>query len=226
MRKRAPPGAGKDRRGSVAIETIIKERHLLNHPFYQRWQKGKVPIEVLEEYAKQYYAYELALPSFLENALTHLSDGPARNAVAENLADELGNPEPHAELWIRFAESLGLSRDEVRTAVPLPRTRNLVATYDSLCSRGPEEALGALYAYESQFSEVARTKADGLRRFYGVEDDKALEFFDWHSQLDEEHAAALRSALVETDLSREAVHLSIEAWWGMLDQFEAMCEAA
>lgn len=206
----------------ATIDRIIEERHLLKHPFYERWQKGKVTPQVLREYAKQYYAYESRLPQFLTSALAHLEEGPVREAVEANLADESGRPEPHPALWIRFAEALGLSSQEVKRAEPLPRTVNLVSTYQLLCDRGTDEALGALYAYESQFSAIAKAKGDGLREFYGVTDDKALEFFDLHSALDDDHAAALRSGLTESELAREAVHLAVEAWWGMLDQFEGM----
>lgn len=204
------------------IDRIIEERHLLKHPFYQRWQKGKVTPEVLREYTKQYYAYESQLPQFLTSALTHLDEGPARKAVEENLADESGQPEPHPALWIQFAEALGLTAEEVKQAEPLPRTANLVGTYQRLCDRGADEALGALYAYESQFSSIAQTKAEGLREFYGVTDEAALKFFDLHSTLDDDHAAALRTGLTENELARESVQLAVDAWWGMLDQFEAM----
>jgi len=148
-----------------AIDRMIEEQHLLMHPFYQRWQKGKVTPEVLRRYAVQYYAYESALPKFLEQAMAHLPDGPALESLKDNLADEAGGAVTHPELWLRFAEALGVSRQEVREATLLPRTVNLVYTYESLCNRGPDEALAALYAYEAQFPSVAATMAEGLRRF-------------------------------------------------------------
>lgn len=208
-----------------AIDRIIEDRHLLKHPFYERWQKGKVSREVLREYAKQYYAYECKLPDFLQSALTHLPDGPAKDAVAANLADESGMPEPHPELWLRFAAALGLSRDDVVGAELTPRTINLVETYASLCDHGGLEALSALYAYEAQFSAIARTKGDGLRQLYDVTDPDALKFFDVHATLDDEHAAALRSGMVDSEETRESIHLACEAWWCMLDQFEALSSA-
>jgi len=211
---------------TMEIDQMIAGRHLTTHPFYQRWQSGTVTHEVLREYAKQYYAYESSLPKFLERAIAHLEDGPARRALEENLADETGNPEPHPNLWLRFAAGLGLSPSEVRSAELLSGTRTLVETYATLCDRGWEEALGALYAYESQFSVVATAKADGLRDFYAVTDPEALEFFDWHSSLDDEHAAALRSALAETERTKAAVDLALDAWWSMLDQFEEMSASA
>jgi pyrroloquinoline-quinone synthase len=208
-----------------AIDRIIEDRHLLRHPFYERWQKGKVSQDVLREYAKQYYAYECRLPAFLTAALSHLGDGPAKQAVTINLADESGMPESHPELWLRFCEALGLSRDEVMLAELTPRTINLIETYACLCTRGPDEALSALYAYEAQFSAISRTKGESLRMHYEITNRDALKFFEVHATLDDEHAAALRSGLIDSELARESVLLAVEAWWGMLDQFQVLALA-
>jgi pyrroloquinoline-quinone synthase len=209
----------------MRIDSIVRERHLLTHPFYQRWQKGKVPIEVLREYAKQYYHYESALPSFIESALKHVQDPEVSKALQGVLEDESSNPKPHAELWLDFAKGLGLEEKEVRESEATPRTSNLVETYRALSLRGGEEALAALYAYESQFPDVALAKAEGLRKFYGVSDQTALEFFDLHSTLDVEHAKAIRSGVADSEIAHEATHLALDVWWGMLDQFETLSAA-
>ena len=204
----------------MGINAIIKKRHLLNHPFYQRWSQGKVSKETLQEYAKQYYHYEAALPGFLGCSLEHFEEGPVRDAVAQVLEDESSNPKPHTEMWLDFAAALGVTADEVKGSTPSRQTVNLVQTYTSLCRRGAEEAIGALYAYESQQPEVAQAKADGLARYYGVEDKDSLAFFKLHSVLDVQHAAALRSALHDCEQARESAHLALDAWWRMLDQFQ------
>lgn len=204
----------------MGVNAIIKERHLLTHPFYVRWSQGKVSMEALQEYSRQYYHYEAALPSFLSAALEHVTEEPARSAVAEVLEDESFNPKPHAEMWLDFAAGLGVSQSEVQSCQPSVQTINLIETYRSLCSRGQEEAIGALYAYESQQPEVAEAKADGLVKFYDVNESSALSFFKLHSVLDIAHAKALRSALTDSELSRESAHLALDAWWGMLDQFQ------
>ena len=205
-----------------AIDRMIEEQHLLMHPFYVRWQKGRVSIEALRSYAVQYYAYESALPLFLGKTMAHLPEGPALESLKSNLADEAGGPVPHPELWLRFTDALGVPRKEVHEAELLPRTTNLVYTYESLCDRGAEEGLAALYAYEAQFPAVAATKAAGLREFYGITSPEALEFFDLHSTLDHEHAAGIRTGLTDSEAAREAAALALDAWWGMLDSFEAM----
>ena len=203
----------------MGINAIVKERHLLTHPFYVKWSQGKVSLDTLREYSKQYYHYEKALPGFLSSALQHIDDEPARSAVSEVLKDESSNPRPHAEMWLDFAAGLGVSEQEVKASSPSCQTTNLVETYRSLCNRGQEEAIGALYAYESQQPEIAQAKADGLAAHYGVDSASALAFFRLHSVLDVQHAKALRAALVDSELGRESAHLALDAWWGMLDQF-------
>jgi len=204
----------------LSIDTIIKERHLLTHPFYQKWQKGKVSMDTLQDYAEQYYHYESALPSFLSSALGHLSDGAAKEAIAQVLEDETSHPKAHTDLWLDFASSIGLSPELVKDSHATPKTTNLVETYRSLCNRGSEEALGALYAYESQIPDVAQVKGDGLRKFYYIPDANGLTFFDLHATMDIQHAAAIRSGFKDSEPSRESAHLALEAWWLMLDQFD------
>src|SRR5256884_6983428 len=119
---------------------MIEEQHLLMHPFYLRWQKGKVSMEVLRSYAVQYYAYESALPKFLEQAMAHLPEGPALESLKGNLADEAGGPVTHPELWLRFAEALGVSRPEGQEATWPPGPANLGYPLQQPFRPGPDEA--------------------------------------------------------------------------------------
>ena len=40
------------------IDALIEERHLLRHPFYAKWVAGTLPVEALQDYARQYFAFE------------------------------------------------------------------------------------------------------------------------------------------------------------------------
>src|SRR6202020_1270012 len=117
--------------------------------------------------------------------------------------DEEHGTENHAELWLRFAESLGLTRDEVMTASPNASTQALVDTYRDLSERAPVAAgIAALYAYESQLPAVADAKICGLEKHFGFEDGAkrdGLTFFKMHRAVDVGHAAAEREAIARTD---------------------------
>ena len=47
------------------LDSMIDKRHLLNHPFYTKWAEGTLPKEALQEYARQYYAFEASFPRYL-----------------------------------------------------------------------------------------------------------------------------------------------------------------
>ncbi|MCI4320813.1 MAG: iron-containing redox enzyme family protein [Thermoplasmata archaeon] len=119
-----------------------------------------------------------------------------------------------------------MSRSSIERAPLLPATRRLLSTYERHAVRGTAgTALGALYAYESIFPEVAAEKGRGLAKFYGVTDDRALEFFRVHTAADVEHSAAERRLLsVElanggADRVERAVDETVTAWWRFLDAF-------
>ena len=207
------------------IQDIIRKRSLLKHPFYQAWSNGSLPIASLERYAGQYYHFELAYPTFLSGLHHRCSDQGIRQLLLNNLWDEEHGEENHVELWLRFCEGLGVDRNEVQSAPQLKETAALVRTYRELTSEAPVAAgAAALYAYESQVPEVAAAKLQGLREFYGFEDERSVSFFTVHKTLDEEHSKAekdivltLASTPEEQEAVTQAVDRATEALWRFLD---------
>ena len=207
------------------IDALIAERHLLTHPFYTKWQEGTLSREALQEYARQYYAFESTFPRLLSALHTRSDDAAVRQSILDNLWDEEHGEVNHAELWLRFAEGIGVERDDVRSAERNDGTKRLLSTYWSAVSDGPLAAgVAALYAYEGQVPEVATEKINGLVEQYGVDDPRTLAFFTVHSTLDIEHSGAERSMIADlapTAADEEAVlaatRSALDAWWGFLD---------
>src|ERR1700691_3833433 len=90
----------------VLAEAIVG-RHLLTHPFYRRWEAGTLAEGELAAYAEQYRHLERELPVTLAAIAAQLDAGAARDLVEGNLADELGEPAPHAEIFESFARAAG-----------------------------------------------------------------------------------------------------------------------
>ncbi len=84
------------------IDAAIAEKNLLKHPFYQDWQAGKLSREALQLYAAQYYRHVEAFPKHLR-VLAARTEGPIRDIVLENLAEEENPAGPHPKLWREFA---------------------------------------------------------------------------------------------------------------------------
>jgi pyrroloquinoline-quinone synthase len=207
------------------IDALIAERHLLTHPFYTKWREGTLSREALQEYARQYYAFESTFPRLLSGLHTRSDQPDVRQSLLDNLWDEEHGEVNHAELWLRFGEGIGAERSSVRSAERNAGTRALLDSYWSAVSNGPIAAgIAALYAYEGQVPEVATEKIRGLVEQYGVDDPRTLAFFTVHSTLDVEHSGAERSMISElapTPADEEAVLAStraaLDAWWGFLD---------
>ena len=205
------------------IDAMIEERHLLTHPFYTKWVAGTLPKERIQDYARQYYAFESSFPRFLSAIHSRTEDRAARQSILDNLWDEEHGEENHVELWLRFAEGVGVSRDQVVGANRNGSTAALVDAYDHAARRRPVSAgLAALHAYERQVPAVAGAKIEGLRTHYGIDDRRTLAFWEVHRTLDVEHAEHERELLAEAgandpEIVLEATGDALDAWWGFLD---------
>lgn len=207
----------------AGIDALVASRSLLSHPFYQAWNRGELTLDTLRDYAQQYYRHVNAFPTYLSAAHSRTEDPGARRHILSNLMDEeAGNPN-HPELWLRFAEGVGTSREEVNAAEAQPETANLVSTLRDICgNRSTAEALAALYAYESQIPAVSESKIRGLETFYGISDEESLAYFRVHMEADREHSSVERS-LLESYVNDEnapvvtqAVRETLDALWGIL----------
>lgn len=189
------------------LDSVIGERHLLHHPFYQMWNEGKLDLNMLRHYAMEYYWQVYYFPTYVSATHANCDDMEIRQMLLENLIEEEYGPNNHPELWRRFGDALGISREEITERKYLPHTKESVRILKDLAGRkNPVEGLAALYAYESQIPEVSSTKIEGLKKHYGLNSENALIFFEVHEKADEIHRTVTREALVrlcETDEQKE-----------------------
>jgi pyrroloquinoline-quinone synthase len=209
---------------AVLVE-VLRDRRLLAHPFYRRWEAGTLELGELADYAAQYRHFEAALPEVLEVVVSRVTDPVARQLVQANLDDERGVPAPHLELFAGFAHAVGAPERAEAT----PATTALVDLYTSVVHESPVTALAALAAYEVQASEIAASKARGLRDRYGVTDAGA-RFWDVHAAAEEVHGAWIADALSAIALDpgevRRGAVAGASAWWDFLDEREAAAPGA
>lgn len=215
------------------LDKIVNDRHLLDHSFYQRWNCGELSREEMQVYAKEYFHYALAFPTFLSAAHANSDDITVRQEILENLIEEERGPGNHPELWLRFAEALGLTREEVLNHEPSEATKTLIRTLRECSFSSTAEGLAALYAYESQVPAVAQTKIDGLARYYGISNPRDIAFFTVHLKADVEHAETARKLLedlCENDETASALETAVDqttqALYGFLSDVEEQAKAA
>jgi Pyrroloquinoline quinone (Coenzyme PQQ) biosynthesis protein C len=108
------------------LNAILDQHHLLKHPFYQMWNEGKLDLAMLQEYAQEYYLQVHNFPTYVSATHASCDDIKIRQMLLENLIEEERGAANHPELWLRFAEGLGLDRNAVLGREHLEQTRESV----------------------------------------------------------------------------------------------------
>jgi pyrroloquinoline-quinone synthase len=214
---------------SARIDAAVAARAMLCHPFYQAWTEGRLSLDTLRSYARQYFHHVEAFPAAVSAVHSNCPDRSGRRMLAENLAEEEGldaGKQDHASLWLMFACGLGEDEPSVRAQPLNAETGALIETFRRLSRQSYASGLGALYAYESQFPGVAAAKIEGLVDRYGIEDEETLRFFQVHSTADVEHSAVCRELLDRLPAEQQTEALAAgeelaQALWNFLSGVEA-----
>jgi pyrroloquinoline-quinone synthase len=144
------------------LDAAIAEHPLLEHPFYQAWRDGTLPVTSLATYAAEYGAFIAAIDQGWETVGEH---------------DHAAEERHHADLWSEFARAFGAEVGEAT----IPEVSDLLKTSRRLFAE-PATAWGALYAFEKQQPGTAEEKLGGLVAHYGVAADAdSAEYFRVHA---------------------------------------------
>lgn len=184
-----PPHSNMSSTLQQSLEKIVNAKHLSKHPFYRLWDEGKLSQEQLQQYSKQYYHLEWNFPLLLSLIHSHCKDIETRKVLVKNLYEEELESTHHSVLWRQFQTGLGVAEETQTNASLLPETEATLAILKNIASsRSVNEGLAAMFAYEAMLPEVCRLKIDGLKKHYGIEDPKTIEFFTTHLVADEKHS--------------------------------------
>jgi pyrroloquinoline-quinone synthase len=204
------------------IDEMIEERSLLKHPFYEMWSDGKLTIESLAGYSKEYFQLVKTVPSFMTPIIEK-----APESVIGELIDNQQEEADHIQPWIKFAGELGISEEELIKYDGLKKTKNAVSDLSDLMNTY-EGGSCAMYAFEKEIPKISQIKLDGLAKFYGMASDDATEYFKLHAEADIRHTAAWRNILEtvpsNTDDLIQIADQSISAQNLLLDScYEGYC---
>lgn len=178
------------------LEQMIQKNHMLLNPLYQAWSCGALSKNTLQTYAKQYYQHVKAFPAYISSVHSRCEDLQTRRNLLDNLIDEEAGKPNHLDMWRSFALALGVSENDIDNETANPATTALIEEFKKHCSSSCTAAgVAALYCYESQIPEICKTKIDGLKKWYGMDDPKGYYYFSVHETADVEHAEAERNML-------------------------------
>ena len=208
------------------LQEKIRPFNLLNHSFYKEWNAGKLNIEILQEYSKQYFHHVDAFPRCISAIHSNCTDLKNRQVLLGNLMEEENTDNSHPDLWLKFAKGLGIPEKEVKEVKLNEETKELIDEFLTISRLSYTKGLGALYAYENQMPQVAKSKIKGLAEFYGISDKETIEFFEVHIGADEWHSeeclnllAQLNSQTEQKEAIQGATKLA-KLMWRFLDGVE------
>jgi pyrroloquinoline-quinone synthase len=173
------------------IDYEIEKHSLLKHVFYQMWSEGKLTINHLQGYSKEYFQLVKVVPKFVENIFNVIADPSLKKAVGQNLKEE----SEHIEPWIMFSTAMGVQRNDLTNYKGENETNMAVSSLSQLTERSLEEAVAAMYAYEKELPKISKSKIDGLKKFYGVQSNEATKYLEIHEEVDLRHSEVWKNIL-------------------------------
>lgn len=208
--------------GVVELLNIeIEKQSLLKHPFYRMWSEGKLTSNHLQGYTKEYFQIVRQVPEYVRNIYGLTNDPSLEHELTQNVKEE----SDHIEAWMRFALSLGVSRDQLLNYTPTYKTIEAVHALSGLTKLSLEEAAAAMYGYEKELPKISRSKIDGLKKYYGIDNSDATSYFEIHEEADVRHAGLWMDILknVSPDMTQsvfEAGFKSLAAQNKLLDSIQ------
>jgi pyrroloquinoline-quinone synthase len=192
-----------------------------------------LPLQAARVWAAQFFLQVREFPRAVSALHASCPFPQERIKLAESLYEEetgriSGCNLPHPELFLRFGEGLGLAREAMTDAAPLPATAALIDWFElSTKQRSFIEGAAAInLAAEGQVPGSFGRLARALEKHYGLTREQ-VAFWDVHEEADREHSdvgdhIVVRFATTEEwqRRVREAVEHSLDMWWQFFDGIE------
>jgi pyrroloquinoline-quinone synthase len=178
--------------------------------------RADLAVFAVQTYHRNLYSSRFASANHARCPHADIRRGLLEVALEEEMAGP-GAPPSHAELMLQFAEALGMDRQAVIDARPLPSTLVFIDTIMQLSQGHWLEGM-AFRASELRAPKRTSTLYDALQRNYGIAPE-ALGWWTTHAVADVDHGnIALMAYERATDESEQALALAaidrmLAAWW-------------
>lgn len=223
---------------AVAADTFAKElygvvaaKHSKDHPVIGMIERGELTEEQILGFAVQFYQlFAKVFPKPIAQLYARCpDDDEIEKHLLENLIEEgtgqVSGSASHRDLYIEFGRVLGLSREALDSAEPLPETAALLNWREVLFTQHPWiEAMAAQgYALEGTAAERMKRIVRGLRDRYEFPKE-GMGYWTVHIEVEDEHGSVGEVAVqhhvhtVEQQAAvREAVQRTLDVFWLFFD---------
>jgi len=179
------------RRLKEEIARSPKQR--VNHPFVRSVCAGTASMEQIRRWAIQDYQFRSAVPRIAMLRYLACTDKEIAARLYEVVEDEtrglrLGSV-GHPDMFVEFAESIGITRKELETAELRPATAAHLYYAELIIHTLPWFVMmAAQIGAEGTFSPAVAALGQGFIKQYGMKPE-SVRFFTVHVEADEEHGS-------------------------------------
>ena len=190
------------------IDDQISKRSLLNHRFYILWREGKLTINHLRSYSKEYFQLVKAVPELVDNIHENLENYDPRNQYVKAVKNTQYEEYQHIEPWIKFAQSLGVEKQELLEYEGNNEVNLAIENLKESCLSSIVEGASTMYSFEKELPQISKAKIEGLKKFYNIFSDEDITYFKIHQTADIEHARLWKTLLLDYNLVRNTKDLN------------------
>lgn len=163
----------------------------VNHPFVKAVCAGTATMEQIRRWALQDYQFRSAVPRIAMLRYLACTDPEIAPQLFEVVEEETRGLLPgsagHADMFIEFAESIGVTRQELENAELRPATAAHLYYAELIIHTLPWfVVMAAQVGAEGTFPPAVAALGQGFMKQYGMKPE-AVRFFTVHAEADEEH---------------------------------------
>ena len=176
------------------LQHSLQRRHPQPHPIRQLLLSGRLTKIQLQWWAKNQFHEFRNIHRFFGHRYQKCPIPELRRMLLENMVEEegedlFGGKYPgHGELWVQFAEGLGIARNDILNYEPLPGIRAAHEMYVALVQHSHwVVAIGTGLVFEGGGPKRMKEEREALEQYYSWIPAKGLDFFRAHEYHDQEH---------------------------------------
>ena len=184
------------------IDNEISNRSLLHHQFYTLWSEGKLALNHLRGYSKEYFQLVKAVPELVNNIYNTLETHDVGNNYYKAIKQTQIEESDHIEPWVKFALSLGLEKKELVEYDGNNEVNMAIENLKILSRSSLVEGASTMYSFEKELPQISKTKIEGLQKFYGISKHDAIKYFKIHEIADIGHADLWKTMILDREINK------------------------
>jgi pyrroloquinoline quinone (PQQ) biosynthesis protein C len=172
-------------------EVASSPKQRIHHPFVRAVCAGTASMDQIRKWALQDYQFRRAVPRIAMLRYLACSDPEIAPRLFEVVEEETRGLLPgsagHADMFVEFAESIGIARKELESAELRPATAAHLYYAELIIHTLPWFVMmAAQIGAEGTFPPAAAALGKGFIKQYGMS-PQSVRFFTVHEEADEEH---------------------------------------